>query len=187
MYIKKLLLSTLLLSGLINAQSSIGLDINSQDVEIMGSYDLTSDIGYTGGTSFSIEGSYLHSEDDDLVTIGFSGKNALEAAPGLIFGFGLKTAFSDDFMALPILGKVKYILPFDSDIPTSSLLLSYAYAPSVLTFLDGETYSEFRAEAGMEVISSMHIFAGYRDINTDYEDGDYKLNDSFYGGFKISF
>ncbi len=188
MYIKKLLLSTLLLSGLVNAESSIGLDINNEDVEIIGSYDLSSDIGYNvGGTSFSIDGSYLHSEDDDLINIGFSGESALEAAPGLIFGFGLKTAFSDDFIALPILGKIKYILPLDSDIPTSSLLLSYAYAPSVLTFSDGETYSDFRAEAGIEVISSMHIFAGYRNIDTNYEYGDYKLNDSFYGGFKMSF
>ena len=94
-------------------------------------------------------------------------------------------------MALPLLGRVKYILPFDSDIPTTLLFASFAYAPSALTFSDGDTYSEFRAEADMEVISNIHVFAGYRNIDTDYEYADYteeyNLNDSFYGGLKLSF
>ncbi len=190
--IKKLLVSTLLFTGLISAQSSVGLDINSEDVELLGSFDLNPTIGYTGGTNFIIDAAYLHNENDDLFTFALTGENALEAAPGLIFGFGFKAAFSEDFMAIPLLGKVRYILPFDSDIPTTSLFASYAYSPSVLTFLDGESYSEFRTEADMEVISNIHIFAGYRNIDTDYDlesnpVGEYKLNDSWYGGLKLSF
>ncbi len=190
--VKKLLLSTLLLTGLLSAESSIGLDINSEDVELLGAINLNSTIGYTGGTSYLVDASYLHNEDNDLFTIGLSGENSLEAAPGLIFGFGFKAAFAEDFMAIPLLGKVRYILPFDSDIPTTSFLASFAYAPSVLTFSDGETYSELRAEADMEVISNIHVFAGYRNIDTDYDIdenriGEYKLNDSFYGGLKLSF
>jgi len=184
---KKLLLSTLLLTGISHAESSIGLDINADDVELLGAFNLNSSIGYTGGTSYIIDASYLHNENNDLFTIGLSGENSLEAAPGLIFGFGFKTAFSEDFMAFPLLGKVKYILPFDSDIPTTSVLASYAYAPSVLTFLDGDTYSEFRLDADMEVISNIHVFVGYRNIYTDYETHEYQLNDSYYGGLKLSF
>ena len=185
--IKKLLASTLLFTGLLSAQSSVGLDINSEDVEVLGSFDLNPTIGYTGGTNFIINADYLHNENNDLFTIGLSGENSLEAAPGLIFGFGFKTAFSEDFMAFPLLGKVKYILPFDSDIPTTSVLASYAYAPSVLTFLDGDTYSEFRLDADIEVISNIHVFVGYRNIYTDYETHEYQLNDSYYGGLKLSF
>lgn len=190
--IRKILLSTLLMSAFSQAQSSIGLDINSEDVELFGAFNLNSSIGYEGGTSYLVDAAYLHNEDDDLFTIGLSGENALEAAPGLIFGFGFKAAFSEDFMAFPLLGKVRYILPFDSDIPTTSLLASFAYAPSVLTFLDGDSYSEFRAEADMEVISNIHVFAGYRNINTDYDIeknpiGEYELSDSWYGGLKLSF
>ena len=189
---KKLLLGTFLLTGISQAENSIGLDINGDDVELLGSYNLNSSIGYTGGTSYLIDASYLHNENDDLFTIGLSGENALEAAPGLIFGFGLKAAFSEDFMAFPLLGKVRYILPLDGDIPTTSLFASYAYAPSVLTFSDGDTYSEFRAEADIEVISNIHVFAGYRNIDTDYDleenlIGEYNLNDSWYGGLKLSF
>ncbi len=185
--IKNIVLTTFLLTGIISAESSIGLDINSEDVELLGTYNLNSTIGYTGETSYLIDVSYLNNENNDLFTIGLSGENSLEAAPGLVFGFGFKTAFAEDFMAIPLLGKVKYILPFDSDIPTTSFLASFAYAPSVLTFLDGDTYSELRLEADMEVISNIHVFAGYRNIDTDYEFVEYKLNDSFYGGLKLSF
>ena len=185
--IKNIVLTTFLLTGIISAENSVGLDINSEDVELLGTYNLNSTIGYTGGTSYLIDLSYLHTENDDLFTIGLSGESALEAAPGLVFGFGLKTAFSEDFIAIPLLGKVKYILPFDSDIPTTSFLASFAYAPSVLTFSDGDTYSELRLEGDMEVVSNIHVFAGYRNIDTDYEFVDYNLNDSFYGGLKLSF
>ena len=185
--IKNIVLTTFLLTGIISAESSIGLDINSEDVELLGAYNLNSTIGYTGGTSYLIDVSYLHNENNDLFTIGLSGENSLEAAPGLIFGFGFKTAYAEDFIAIPLLGKVKYILPFDSDIPTTSFLASFAYAPSVLTFSDGDTYSELRLEADMEVISNIHVFTGYRSIDTNYEFVDYNLNDSFYGGLKLSF
>jgi len=185
--IKKLLLSTLLLTGFINARGSIGLDINSEDVELLGAYSLNDNIGYTGGTNFIIDGGYLHNSKDDLFTLGLQGENALKAAPGLIFGFGFKVAFAENFMAAPLFCKVKFILPFDSDIPTSTLMASYTYAPSVLTFSDGDSYSELRLEGDVEVISNIHIFAGYRNINTDYKTYDYKLNDSFYGGLKLNF
>ena len=185
--IKKIILSTFLLTGILSAESSIGLNVNSEDLEVQGSFNLNPIFGYTGGTSFVLDGSYLHADNDDLFTIGISGENALEAAPGLIFGLGFKAAFAKDFSALPLFGKVKYILPFDSDIPTTSLLASFAYAPSVLTFLDGESYAAFRTEADMEVISSIHIFAGYRNIETNYDTYDYNLNDSWYGGLKLSF
>ena len=189
---KKLLMGTLLLTGISHADSSIGLDINADDVELLGAFNLNSSIGYTGGTSYIIDASYLHNENDDLFTLGLSGENALEVAPGLIFGFGFKAAFAEDFMAFPLLGKVRYILPFDGDIPTTSLFASYAYAPSVLTFLDGDTYSEFRTEVDVEAISNIHVFAGYRNIDTNYDleenrIGEYKLNDSWYGGLKLSF
>jgi hypothetical protein len=185
--IKNILLTTFLLTNMLLAENSIGLDINSDDVEILGSINLNSSIGYTGGTSYLIDASYLHNDDDNLFTIGISGENSLEAAPGLIFGFGFKSAFAEDFMALALAGRVKYILPFDSDIPQTKLLASFAYAPSVLTFLDAETYSELRLEADMEVISNIHIFTGYRNIDTDYETYNYNINDNFYGGIRLSF
>ena len=111
--IKNILLTIFLLTGVISAESSIGLDINSEDVELLGAINLNSTIGYTGGTSYLVDASYLHNEDNDLFTIGLSGENSLEAAPGLIFGFGFKAAFAEDFMALPLMAKAIYALPFN--------------------------------------------------------------------------
>jgi hypothetical protein len=187
MIIKKLLLSTFILTGVLSAQSSVELNINNEDVEVLGSFNLNSTMGYTGGTSFLVDASYLYSDDSSLVAIGLSGENSLEAAQGLTFGFGAKLVFAEDYMALPLLARATFILPFDSDIPTTSLKASFAYAPSALTFLDGETYSELRAEADMEVISNIHVYAGYRNIDTDYITEKYKFNDSFYGGLKLNF
>ena len=187
--IKNILLTTFLLTGAINAQSNVGVDINTEDVEVFASYNLNSEIGYTGGTSFLVDASYLYSNEDEsnLFGVGISGESSLEAAQGLTFGFGTKFVFAEDFMALPLLGRVTFILPFDSDIPTTSLKGMFAYAPSVLTFSDGESYLEYRLEADMEVISNIHVFTGYRNIDTNYEFVDYNLNDSFYGGLKLSF
>ena len=187
--IKNILLTTFLLTGVMNAQSNVGVDINTEDVEVFASYNLNSEIGYTGGTSFLVDASYLYSNEHEsnLFAVGVSAESSLEAAQGLTFGFGTKFVFAEDFMALPLLGRVAFILPFDSDIPTTSLKGMFAYAPSVLTFSDGESYLEYRLEADMEVISNIHVFTGYRNIDTNYEFVDYNLNDSFYAGMKLSF
>jgi len=184
---KKLLLSTLVLTGFAQAQSSIGLDINSDDVEILGSYNFNESMGYTGTTSYHVDFSYLHNDRDDLVTLGLSAGSALEAAPDLHFAFGFKLAFAEDFVALPLFAQVDYLLPLPNSIPNTTLSASFAYAPSVLTFSDGDNYSEFRTEADMEVISNIHIFMGYRNIETNYERRDYTLSDNWYGGLKLSF
>lgn len=184
---KKILLSTLLVTTLSQAQNSIGLDINSDDVEVLASYNFNDAMGYTGGTSYHIDFSYLHNDNDDLVTLGLSGGAALDAAPDLRFAFGFKSAFADSFIALPLFAEVNYLLPLNNAIPDTTLLASFAYAPSVLTFSDGDNYSEFRFEADMEVITNIHLFMGYRNIETNYEFVDYTVSDSFFGGLKLSF
>ena len=42
---KNILLTTFLLSGALQAQSSVGIDINTEDVEVFANYNLNSDIG----------------------------------------------------------------------------------------------------------------------------------------------
>ena len=187
MYVKKLILITLLATGLLQSETSIGIDINNEDVEILGELNFNSLADYSSGTTYILDVSYLHTDGDNLAAVGFSGQNTLQGAEGLTLAFGAKLAFAKDFMALPLMAKAIYALPFNDSIPTTSLVASFAYAPSVLTFLDGETYSELRLEADMEVISNIHIFTGYRNIDTDYETGDYNFNDSFYAGMKLSF
>ncbi len=187
MAIKKLLLALSLLTSTLTAETSLGLDINNEDVELLAEFNFNTLADYSSGTTYILDASYLYADSDNLATIGFSGQNRLQGVEGLTLSFGAKLAFAEDFIALPLMAKANYSLPFIDTIPTTSLTASFAYAPSVLTFVDGETYSEVRLEADMEVISNIHIFTGYRNIDTDYDTGDYNFNDSFYGGIKLSF
>jgi hypothetical protein len=171
MTVKKLLLATFLLTSTITAETSIGVDINNEDVEILGELNFNTLTDYSSGTTYILDASYLYTDGDNLAAVGFSGQNTLQGAEGLTLAFGAKLVFAEDFMAIPLMAKASYALPLID----------------VLTFLDGETYSELRLEADMEIISNIHIFTGYRNIDTDYEVGDYNFNDSFYAGMKLSF
>ena len=187
MYVKKLFLTSLLSLGLLHAQSSIGLNINDEDIEVTASINLNALTYYSDSTSYTLDASYLHTDGDDLVAVGVGAENTFQGLQGLALGLGIKSVFADDFIAIPFFVNAKYTLPLSYSIPTTSLITSLAYSPSVLTFSDGESYMEFRAEADMEVITNVHLFAGYRNIDTDYERYDFNFNDSFYGGMKLSF
>ncbi|HSR74489.1 MAG TPA: YfaZ family outer membrane protein [Sulfurovum sp.] len=187
MYLKKLCFTSLLSIGLLHAQSSVGLNVNNDDLEMLGSIDLNALTSYSGGTSFMIDAAYLHADGDNLANVGISAEGSFQGAYGLALGFGAKLVFTDDFMALPLFAKAKYTLPLHDSIPTTSLSTSFAYAPSVLAFMDAERYTEFRVEADMEVITNIHLFTGYRNIHTKYDTHDKIFNNSFYGGMKLSF
>jgi hypothetical protein len=183
---KKVLLSTLLSIGLLHA-GSIALNVNSNDVEVEGRLDITSAIGYGSGTTYFLGGDYLHTDNDNLFKATFGASNTLSGAEGLSFTLGLEGVFADNYVAMPFFGEAALRLPLDEPIPATTLLAKLSYAPSVLSFVDADGYLEYRLEADMEVISNIHIYGGYRNIDTDYETHDYNLNDSWYGGLKISF
>lgn len=187
MHLKRLFSASLFSLGLLHAQSSIGLNINSDDLEVAASIDLNALTYYSDSTSYTLDASYLHTDGDNLTTLGVSAQNTFQGVEGLALGFGAKFIFASDFLALPLFAKAKYTLPLNDMIPTTSLSTSLAYAPSVLTFRDGESYTEFRIEADMEIITNIHLFTGYRNIDTEYDTHDKTFNNSFYGGMKLSF
>jgi len=187
MTIKKLLLATCILTGTLSAENTLAININKNDVELLGSVNINSLTGYADGTEYILNASHLHVDGDNLTTVGVVGQNSFQGIYGMTLAFGAKMVFTDNFTALPLIAKGTYALPFTDSVPTTSLSLTFAYAPPVLTFLDGQDYSEFRIEANMEVISNIHLFTGYRNIDTDYKTGDKNFNSSFYGGLKLSF
>jgi len=187
MYLNKFILTAIISIGLLHAETSLSLNINDEDLELQTELNFNALTDYSSGTTYILGANYLHTNRDDLATISFSGENSLQGIYGLTLAFGLKTVITDDFLALPLFAKAVYDLPLIDSIPTTSLVTSLAYAPSVLSFSDAEKYTEFRIEADIEVISNIHIFTGYRTIDTDYETYDKSFNDSFYGGLKISF
>jgi len=187
MYIKKLFLTTFFSLGILHAQNNIALNINDEDLEVSASVDLNALTYFSDTTSFFIDGSYLHTDGDNLATMGVSAEGKFQGVEGLTLGLGIKSVFADDFVAIPFLAKARYTLPLNYSIPTTSLYTSLAYAPSVLAFSDAESYMEFRVEANMEVVNNVHLFGGYRNIDTEYDTYDHTFNNSFYGGLKLSF
>ncbi len=187
MFFRKLLVSTFFLTSFISAENSIGIDINSKDVEILASLNINALTDYANGTTYILDLNYLHSDGDNMLRVGFLGQNRLQGVEGLTLSLGLKTVLADNFLALPFMAKGNYILPLNDSIPTTSFTASFAYAPSILTFQDGESYADLRLELDMEVISNLHIFTGYRNISTEYAVIDKTFNNSFYGGLKLSF
>jgi len=186
--IRNFLLSSILVFTSLQAQSTIGFDVNNKDVEAFGSIDLNTFADYSeGGLTYLIDGSYLYADGDDLGSLGFSAQNSFEGVEGLAFVLGAKFVFADNFTALPLFGKAIYTLPLDGVIPTTSVSGTFAYSPEVLSFSDATHYKEFRAEADMQLAPSLHLFAGYRNIDTEYLTIDKTFNDSFYGGMKFGF
>ena len=187
MTLKNVLITTLLLSNTVHAENSIGIDINSEDVEILASVNLNTLADYANGTTYVLDANYLRTDGDNMTRIGFSGQNRLQGVEGLTLAFGLKGVFASNFLAFPLMAKAIYELPLNDSIPSTSLSLNVAYAPSVLSFRDADNYTDFRLEADMEVISNIHLFTGYRNISTNYNNNDQTFNNSFYGGLKLSF
>ncbi len=201
-FISLLLLGTVLLFS----RTTVGLNINTEDFELKGETDISTFSEYVNGTMFIVDANYLNTEEDDLIGVGLSAHNSFLGMEGFSLGLGARFVYLEDFMALPLTAEASYAFTFADNIPAASFSASLLYAPSVLSFDDAENYFEFRAEAAMEVISSVSLYIGYRDIETEYLttvpsgrynytpdsiDGDIirdeTFNSSFYGGIKMSF
>jgi len=176
----------MMLGSLLHA-GSVGLNINSDDIEIESRIDINPFATYGSGTRYTLSGAYLHTESDDLFRVGFGASSTLPDAEGLTVTLGVEGVFGNDYVSMPFFGRAAFRLPLDPAVPVTTLSTELAYAPSVLTFLDGEHYLAYRFETDVEVISNVHLYGGYRNIDTDYESYDYNLNDRWYGGLKISF
>jgi len=180
---KHILLSALLLTG--SFAGSLGLNVNDEDVELQAEIDLSRAIN--NGMTYIVSADYLHTDEDNLFKVGFGATNNFQSADGLTLTLGLEGVFADNFGAVPLFAQASLRLPFDQDIPATYINTRVDYAPSVLCFSDGDGYLEYRLEADMEVINKVHLYTGYRNIETDYDKGDHKFNNSWYGGMKIGF
>lgn len=188
MPIKKLLLLFLVGSTLLFSRTTVGLNINTDDFEAEASYDINAFSDYTNGTIFVLSGNFLSTNVDNLFGMGLSAHNSFQGMEGLSIGLGARLVYLEDFMAIPLAVKASYAVMFADSMPAASFSATLLYAPTVLSFDDAQNYFEFRAEVSMEVISSVSIYGGYRDIETEYIDEDFDtLNSNFYIGLKMGF
>ncbi len=193
--IKKILITTLLCTLPVFAgqeQASFGLNINNEDLEVEGRISLAGKTSRLEYQKFYIDANFINGEDDTLTGVGFYVENSPHGYSNIEFGVGLKSVFSKNdaldktFIAVPITVAAKARM-YLGNLPKSALGVKIAYAPSPLTFSDGESYLEYRLEADMQIIDNIKIYAGYRSIDTDYKVADVSFNSGAYVGFKFLF
>ena len=187
MQFKKLFILSLLSFSVLHANSIVGININDTDLELQGSSQINSLSDYSSGTTYIVDANYINSNGADMGILAFSGQNRLQGVEGLTVAFGLKAIFASEYLSFPLMAKLSYLLPLPVNFPRTNIIGNFAFAPSVLTFRDGENYSEIKIEADIEIISNVYIFAGYRKIDTDYQNFIVNYNDSFFAGLKLSF
>jgi len=191
---KKIVMTTLFTSTLLLAESGVGININEQDLEIEGILDSRNLAALqTTSTIFQADFNFLNNnEDTKLAGAGIGATNKLEGVEGVELTFGAKIIWAevgknDDFTALPFMAKVRYSLPpLMYNIPPVAFEGKLLYAPKALAFGDSESYNEFRVSADIEMIENVRVYAGYRNIHTEYKGiGNDLFNTSFYGGLKM--
>jgi hypothetical protein len=192
---KKIVISTLLSSAILFAESGVGLNINEKDLEIEGIIDSRNLAALqTTSTIYQADLNFLNiDEESKLIGAGIVATNKLEAVEGVELSFGGKFIWAEvgkeDFTAFPLMGKIRYTFPpLMYNIPPVSLEGKVLYAPKVLAFGDSEAYSEFRINAEIEMIENVRIYAGYRNIHTKYDGISQTLFDTgFYAGLKLTY
>ena len=187
MNFKKYFLTYILSFGILYAQSSVGININKEDLELEASVDMNAFSYYSESTTYMLDLAYLNTLNDSMTSIGISGVNALQGASGVSLALGAKINFTTDFMAIPLFAKATFNIPFNYTIPPLFIATSIAYAPPVLSFRDAKSYTELKVEGNVEIVPNIHLFTGFRSIDTDYNQADKVFNDSIYGGMKLIF
>jgi len=187
--LKKISLASLILvTSLFSFEKgSFGININQDDVEFEARSSVSLLTNSPVYSNFFVNGNYI-SSDESLIGLGISVENSPINYQNIVFNIGLRSVFSDhagqDFMAMPIVVGTKAQL-FLGDLPTTYIGAKVGYAPSALSFKDADEYTEYRIEVDSNIIPNVNVYAGYRNIDTDYKSRAYNLNDSFYAGFKF--
>jgi len=189
MYLNKLIIFFLLSISLIHSESIIGININQKDIELTTAVEFNKPKKKKYYTKYLVDTYYMHSNGKNLVSIGVTGNNSFYSSRVVSFGFGMKSIFAENTLALPFYGKAVISVPHSngSIFPTISLSGMLAYAPAILSMIDSIEYKEVRGEADIEIIPKIHLFTGYRKIDIRYKTFDRVFNDSVYAGMKFNF
>ena len=191
---KKTIITTLLSSAILLAESGVGININDKDVEVEGTVDSRNLAALqTTSTIYQADFNFLNADKEKLLGAGIFATNKIEGLVGVEMGFGAKLIWAEvgdsDFTSLPLMVQLRYTLPpLMYSIPPVALEAKGLYAPSVLSYGDSEDYSEIRLSADMEMIENVKVYAGYRNIHTSYKGVSRDLfNTGFYAGLKFTY
>lgn len=110
-------------------------------------------------------------------------------APGLDLGAGLRTylgTFEDYDVGAIALGLMARYAPAVAQ--RFFVSLRGYYSPNVLTFNDGDNFFEFNGRLGYEILPEVEIYAGYRFIEVELDNGsEIQPDDGWQLGFSFVF
>lgn len=194
--LKKLLLLALIGSGAFAAHQ---IEANVNDKEVEGQIRL--DMGRMGNAMSNtyigarvLNGDNNNSQTinnpDPLMEVSFMVMRPVQGVPGLKLGLGIKGEYTEidgrRYAAIPLGAEAEMRLPINSPFPIYLGGALY-YAPSALSFKEGDGYLETRIHLDVEPIDSGRFEVGYRKIDTDLKNTDVTYNDAWYFGMRLDF
>lgn len=190
---KNKLLSAVLLTTSLYASNSVDININNDTLEVGAELYLNNKYNLNNSSNYYFIANYLHNEGDDnepnksLSTLGFKVMNPYTDDNGISLGLGIKSTYTSQldksFIAIPLSVYVRYELN-----EMIYFNFEYGYAPSVLTYQDGEKFQDIKFKANYKVLDDGYIYAGIRDIRTTYEpDLEVEYDTSAFVGFNVRF
>jgi len=177
------------------AMHTAEINVNDLDLEVSAKFDVGQfndavepDTMFVGAKFLNADES--HSSDDPKSLDPYYEVSLLMMRPigngGMSLGMGAKMNYTKDYTAIPLGLEFAFKLPVKELIPMY-INGSLYYAPTVLSLQDADNFLEYRISYDVEVIDNGRLTLGYRNINTNYDQGDLNYNSSWYIGFKIGF
>ncbi|MFZ2889784.1 YfaZ family outer membrane protein [Sulfuricurvum sp.] len=194
--LKKIILMALISSGAFAAHQ---IEANVNDKEVEGQIRL--DIGRMGNAMSNtyIGARFLNGDNnnsqtinnpDPLMEVSFMVMRPVQGVSGLRLGLGIKAEYTTidgrRYVAIPLGAEAELQLPINTPFPVYLGGALY-YAPSALSFKEGDGYLETRIHLDVEPIENGRLEVGYRKIDTDLKNVDVTYNDSWYFGMRLDF
>jgi hypothetical protein len=179
------------------------ININDKDLELSAKFDIGQFNDAVEPNTMFVGAKFLNADKDnaDFTTKQFDSyfeANFLVMRPignaGMSVGLGIKANYTKDFVSIPLGLEFTYKMPLTELVPMYLHGEMY-YAPSVLTYQDGDSYMEYRISYDIELIKNAAVTLGYRNLDTNYvaqkgyapQGGDFNYNSTWYVGFKVNF
>lgn len=163
------------------------LDLSLTDDSVKGQVNV-----FDANANTQVGAGYTYHEGSRHITnldVHAQGRTALGNLPTTA-GIGMRGIYWDDDRldggALGLGGFATINIP---DVPGLSFTGMAHFAPDILAFGDSEDMTSLELRGSYRVIRNAEVFAGYRYLNTDFEDfpGDLNLDEGVLAGMKLYF
>lgn len=164
-------IAALLLTGSVPAMADT-FDVSLSDDSAKFSY--TAPMGEQGFGRGEVDGSLLFNDDDAVaaaVGFGVMGE-AGTGSPGLLAGVGVRLygvhSKRSDVAALALGGRLVFVPPV---LPRLRIGGEVNFAPSIITFIDGDRFYDNSAYVGYEIFQDAVVSVGVRRVRASIENG----------------